>query len=155
MSLPPFQRLLDDHRDRVWAYAAAAVGPDHADDVFQETFLAALAAYPGLRPGSDARAWVLTIARHKAIDHHRARRREHEKADRARGRRDPAATGADRDPELWRTVRALPPKQRDAVVLRYVEDLPYRDIGRVLGCTEAAARRSAYEGVSKLREEWR
>jgi RNA polymerase sigma-70 factor (ECF subfamily) len=36
-------------------------------------------------------------------------------------------------PELWAAVRALPERQRAAVVLRYVADLPEKDIGLVLG----------------------
>jgi DNA-directed RNA polymerase specialized sigma24 family protein len=52
-------------------------------------------------------------------------------------------------------VRALPPKQRTAVIARYVNDLPYREIARVVGGTEEAARRNAADGVKKLREAWR
>jgi RNA polymerase sigma factor (sigma-70 family) len=52
-------------------------------------------------------------------------------------------------------VRSLPPKQRAAVVHRFVADLPYREIGRVMGTTEEAARRSVHEGVRKLREVWK
>ena len=43
---PPFQRFLDAHRDDVWRFLVAAVGRDAADDCFQETFMAALRAYP-------------------------------------------------------------------------------------------------------------
>ena len=46
VSLPPFQRLLDDHGRDVLRFLVAAAGPDEADDCFQETFLAALRAYP-------------------------------------------------------------------------------------------------------------
>ena len=58
------------------------------------------------------------------------------------------------DADLWAAVRALPGKQRAAVVLRFVNDLAHADIARVLDCSEAAARRSLHEGLSKLREEW-
>ena len=70
----------------------------------------------------------------------------------------PAGEATEGDPALWAAVRALPPKQRDAVLLRYVNDLPHADIGTVLGCSEEAARRNVHEGVKKLRstemEEW-
>ena len=59
---PPFQRLLDAHADSVLRFAAASVGRAEADDVFQETFLAALLAYPRLRHHGNLRAWLLTIA---------------------------------------------------------------------------------------------
>ena len=54
--------------------------------------------------------------------------------------------------EIWAEVAGLPDKQRAALVLRYALDLPHREIGAVLDCSEAAARRSLHEGISKLRE---
>jgi RNA polymerase sigma factor (sigma-70 family) len=63
----------------------------------------------------------------------------------------PTNEEADGDPELWWAVRALPERQRAAVVHRYVLDLPYAEVARALGCTEEAARASAYEGRKKLR----
>ena len=64
-----------------------AVGRGDAEDCFQETFLAALRAYPKLRDGGNLRGWLLTIAHRKAIDHHRARgRRPVPVAEVARGR---------------------------------------------------------------------
>jgi len=65
-SPPPFQRFLDAHRDLVWRFLVSSVGPVDAEDCFQETFLAALRAYPRLRAGSNLRAWVLTIAQQGA-----------------------------------------------------------------------------------------
>src|SRR6476646_6930748 len=73
--LPPFQRFLEEHRAAVWRFLVASVGPHEADDCFQETFISALRAYPRLRPGSNLRGWVLTIAHRKALDSHRARSR--------------------------------------------------------------------------------
>jgi len=58
------------------------------------------------------------------------------------------------DEELWSAVRALPAKQRAAVVLRFVNDLSHREIAGVLDSSEAAARQNLREGLSKLREEW-
>jgi len=52
---------------------------------------------------------------------------------------------------VWGAVGALPVRQRAAVIHRYVLDLPYADVARALGCSEEAARASAYEGRKKLR----
>ena len=76
MPLPPFQAALDEHRDSIARFLVATVGRQDADDCLQETLLAALRAYPRLRPGSNVRAWLLTIARNKAMDSHRARWRQ-------------------------------------------------------------------------------
>jgi RNA polymerase sigma-70 factor (sigma-E family) len=64
-----------------------------------------------------------------------------------------SAESAISDP-LLRALAEVPAKQRAAVVLRYVNDLPHREIARVLDCSEAAARRSLHEGLAKLREEY-
>ena len=147
----PFQRFLDDTRDDVWRFLVAAVGRQEADDCFQETYMAALRAYPKLRPESNARAWVLTIAGNKAADHHRGNARRPVPSERLpeEGRAEPA----DDDQEIWTRVRRLPDKQRAAILLRYAADMTHRDVAEALGCSEEAARRSAHEGLRKLRAE--
>ena len=152
MTPPPFQWFLDQHRDDVYRFLVAAVGAQEADDCFQETFLSAMRAYPRLRPNSNMRAWVLTIAHRKALDSHRARgRRPHPVADPP----ERAANGtAEPDGVLWSEVRKLPGKQRAAIALRFAGDLPHDEIGRVLGCSEEAARRNVHEGLKKLRTTW-
>src|SRR3954470_13886694 len=154
MALPPFQLALDQHRDSLARFIAATVGPSDADDILQETLIAALRAYPRLREGSNVRAWLFTIARNKALDEYRARaRRPVPVAAGLDGATEPQAGGGP-DAELWAAGRLLPPKQRAAVVLRFVNALPHREIARVLDCSEAAARRSLHEGLAKLREEY-
>jgi RNA polymerase sigma factor (sigma-70 family) len=147
----PFQRFLDEQRDVVWRFAVATVGRQDADDVFQETFLAAMNAYPRLRAGSNHRAWVLTIAHRKCLDHFRARKRgpdlPGDVPEIAHHDAGPA------DDALWDQVRALPPKQRAAVALRYAADLDYAAIATALGTSADAARRNVHEGVKKLRQE--
>ncbi len=146
----PFQRFLDEHRDAVWRFAVASVGRQDADDVFQETFLAAMRAYPRLRPGSNLTGWVLTIAHRKALDHHRARTRRPVPADLGEV---PVADAEPADDALWARVRELPFKQRAAVTLRYAGDLEYGAIAVALHCSPEAARRSVHEGIKKLRLE--
>ena len=154
--LPPFQALLDEHADAIHRFLVASVGPVEADDCFQETFIAALRAYPRLRPGSNARAWLFTIARSKAIDAHRGARRRPVPVGEPPEPRDgaPATRSNAADGELWAAVGALTEKQRAAVVLRFACDLSHREIGRVLDCSDDAARRNVHEGVKRLREVW-
>jgi RNA polymerase sigma factor (sigma-70 family) len=154
VTLPPFQAFLDSHSTDVHRFLVAAVGPDEADDCFQETFIAALRAYPRLRPGSNLRGWVLTIAHRKALDSHRARRRRPLPTEHLPERPADTPTRLDGEPELWRAVRALPPKQRAAVAHRFVNDLAYTEVAAVMGCSEDAARRSVHEGLKRLREAW-
>jgi RNA polymerase sigma factor (sigma-70 family) len=147
----PFQRFLDEQREPVWRFLVASVGRDAADDCFQETFLAAMKAYPRLRADSNPHAWVMTIAHRKALDHHRSRTRRAIPVD------DVPETAVHdpepRDDATWARVGELPPKQRAAVTLRYAGDLSHAEVAAALGCSEEAARRSAHEGLKKLRLE--
>ena len=67
-TLPPFQKLLDEHGSDVLGFLVASVGPHDAEDCFQETFIAALRAYPRLEHTHNLRSWLLTIAHRKAIE---------------------------------------------------------------------------------------
>jgi RNA polymerase sigma factor (sigma-70 family) len=149
MTLPPFQEVVDQHGRDVYRVCVAAAGRGAADDCYQETMLAALAAYPGVRDPSAIRGWLLTIASRKAIDHFRANARTVPVADPDLGGREDEPPG---DEELWDRVRALPPKQRLAIAHRFVLDLSYREIGAAMDTTEEAARRNVHEGLNKLRE---
>src|SRR5687767_11505754 len=159
-TLPPFQALLDEHGSDVLGFLVASVGPHDAEDCFQDTFVAALRSYERLDHGGNLRGWLLTIAHRKAIDHHRgtARRpRPAGTADEVGGdvvaRNSGGGSVANPDDELWQAVSVLPPKQRSAVVLRFATDMAYGEIGDMLDCSEAAARRSVHEGLTKLRGE--
>jgi RNA polymerase sigma factor (sigma-70 family) len=149
MRLPPFQRLLDEHRTDVYRFLVAAVGRQDADDCFQETFLSALRAYPRLRDASNLRGWLFTIATRKTLDHWRGERRRPIPVERLPDRAAPEPP--DGDPGLWSAVGTLPPMQRAAVIHRYVLDLSYAEIAEALGISEEAARANAYEGRRKLR----
>jgi RNA polymerase sigma factor (sigma-70 family) len=151
-TLPPFQTLLDRHAGEILGVLRGAVGPGDADDCFQETFIAALRAYPRLEHGDNLRGWLMTIAHRKAVDHHRAN-----------GRRPlPVEDVADLaeetealvpDSGVWKRVEELPPKQRAALTLRFAGDLPHAEIAAALGCSTEAARRSLHEGIKRLRKE--
>jgi RNA polymerase sigma factor (sigma-70 family) len=152
VNLPPFQRLLDAHGPDVHRFLVATVGRTDADDCYQETWIAAMRAYPQLGSAENLRGWLLTIAHRKAIDHFRAAQRR-------------AAPVADLPPQavtdpppsdngVWAKVRELPPKQRTAVALRFIADAAYAEISAVMDTTEEAARRNVHEGLKRLRLEY-
>lgn len=140
---------------RVVLRVCRALLPEHdAEDATGDAFLAALEAYPRLRPDSDVKAWLVTIAHRKALDILRRRARHavpvSEPPERADGG-EPAMA----DEGLWSVVRTLPDKQRQAVAYRYVADLSYIDVASVMGISEAAARRNAADGINALRRRYR
>jgi RNA polymerase sigma factor (sigma-70 family) len=152
--LPPFQSLVDAHAAELHRFLVASVGPSEAEDCLQETLLSALRAYPRLRDPSNLRAWLYTIAQHKATDTVRRNRRHRSEdldgVDPAKLAEEPQELA---DERLWSRVRALPDKQRAAVIHRFVFDLAYKEIGVRIGTTEEAARQNVATGLRRLRME--
>jgi RNA polymerase sigma factor (sigma-70 family) len=151
-TLPPFEHVVDEHGPALLRFCAAQVGPDRAEDCFQETLLSALRAYDTVRDAGAIRSWLYSIASRKAIDAHRARARAPEPRAEVDVEHLPGTDGVElSDGSLWQHVLSLPPKQRQAVSLRYVADLTHREIAVVMQTSEAAARRNVYEGLVHLR----
>jgi RNA polymerase sigma factor (sigma-70 family) len=156
--LPPFQTLVDAHGREVHRFLVATVGRGDADDCYQETWLAALRAYPRLDDPSNLRSWIFTVAHHKAIDHLRSRARQavpvSEPPESTRQPPTDSAPALDTGGELWARVRELPEKQRTAVALRFVADADYAEISSVMDTSQEAARRNVHEGLKRLRLEY-
>jgi RNA polymerase sigma factor (sigma-70 family) len=153
--LPPFDRVVREHGPVVLRVCRAVLGSGQdADDAWQETFLAALRAYPDLDPGTNLQAWLVTVAHRKAID-----------VTRSRGRRavpvadvpeqpgqvgdDPATALESR--EVRESVAALPERQRWVVALHHLGGLTYAEVAVLVGGSEAAARRAGADGIAALR----
>ena len=161
MSLPPFQRLVDDHWRDVARLAHALSGPVDGDDVAQQAWTQALAAYPRLHSADNLRGWLMTVTARCAVDAHRAASRRPVAVPDVAGTaastgRGPTVAGADEqagppDDPLWSAVRALPERQRTAVALRYIADLDHGEIARRLGTSPAASRRLVSDALSTLR----
>ena len=147
-AIPPFERFYLEQRDIVLGFLRRRVGPIAAEDAFQETFLRALRAYPGLEHGEHLRAWVLTIAARLVIDSGRRVRPASVEL--------PEVAVEDGRPayaQLEHLADGLPPTERAAVVLRYGYDLHYDDIATALGSSPEAARQAASSGIRRLRAE--
>ena len=152
MALPPFPSLIEQHRAVVWGYLVALVGPADAPDLYQDTVLSALRAYPEVRDASNLRSWLLSVAHSRVVDRARARARRPEVLGDPPERSSPATT-SERDDELWALVADLPEKQRHAVVLRFVGDLPYAAVAELTETSEAAARQNVRAALARLRKE--
>ena len=111
-----------------------------ARDAAQEALLRAYRAWARVgtldRPG----AWVRRVLVNLVIDGQRRRGRER----RAVGRlREGTVVATEREGDrFWRAVRALPERQRAAVALHYVDDLPLADVASVLDIAEGTVKAS-------------
>jgi RNA polymerase sigma factor (sigma-70 family) len=158
VTLPPFQYLVDAHWRDVSRLAHALAGPVDGDDVAQQAWVQALAAYPKVRSNTNLRGWLLTITSHCAMDLHRSRGRHAVPAQdialigEVSGRL--LVEGPDRnrpDEVLWSHVADLPERQRHAVVLKYVVDLDHPSIARALSTTPTMSRRLVSDALAALR----
>lgn len=147
---PCFAKVLDAHGPRLLRFCRSQAGPNHGDDVFQETMLGALRSYDTVRDPAAIKSWLWSIAARKAIDAHRANARS------ATPVADPDLPSAGHhaaESDIWDDVALLPTKQRQAVTLRFMADLSHREIAELLGINEDAARRNVFEGLRRLRRE--
>jgi RNA polymerase sigma factor (sigma-70 family) len=146
VTIPPFERFYEEHRNAVFRHLVRLVGRQRAEDAFQETFLRALRGYSQLKHGRHLKAWVFTIATRVAVDDARKQRPEVSIANElAQDGERPAYA------QLEHLADELPEKERAAVVLRYGYDLPYEQIADALDSSEEAARQAASSGVRRLR----
>ena len=101
----------------------------------------------------DPKGWAYRAAYRLAMDEHRLRRRVAALVARI-GERTVSASAAD-DPTdrvaIWREVDRLPPRQRQVLYLRFRADLPFDQIGLILGITDSAARSHATQAMHTLR----
>jgi RNA polymerase sigma factor (sigma-70 family) len=137
----------------LWGLARhLGLSPEEADDAVQETLLRLWSA---LRDGQSIDrpdAWAFRTLYRSAMDRHRWRRRGRLLAERlgAQPSRGPEVDHADRM-AVWEAVETLPERQRLAIYLRYRADLPFEEIGRILGIAAPSARSHVSRALDALR----
>lgn len=132
---------------------------DLAQDAAQDAFVNALRGLSRFRGDASFRTWLLRIAVNAArsVGRRRGRRREVQLtlAENHPGTMPDPARRVESLTEVARVERMLtrlPTKQRLAVSLRTQQGLAYAEIGRVLSCSEGAARVNYHLGIKRLRE---
>jgi RNA polymerase sigma factor (sigma-70 family) len=122
-----------EHPKLVNSLFAATGSVDAAKEATDEAFARAAARWPRVRTMEYPAAWTYRVALNALRKSSRRRSREIALATRT------ASTDSllppVPHPEVWDAIRALPPQQRHAIVLRYVADLPEQEIATALGVT--------------------
>ena len=150
----PFEKVVEQHGTTVLRVCRALLGTHDADDAWSETFLSAMRAWPGLPESANVEAWLVTIARRKAIDVLRSAGRQPLPVEILP--EEPSSLGVPGvdDKELWEAVGRLPGKQRQTITFRYLAGMSYEEISAVLGGSIEAARRAAADGLKSLRKNY-
>ena len=123
-----------------------------ADDIVQGTYVKILEKAFSYRKGTNARAWVLSVARNLAIDLFRHRRFEGTEetfADQAM-RFDESAVVSSM--EVKQALDRLDDEERQIITLKIYAGLRHKEIASLLGMTEEAAKKKYQRAAAKLRE---
>lgn len=136
-----FRAWYDETLPRVFGYLLLRTGRDYqvAEDLAQETFAEFVRSRHRYDGRAELVAWIIGIARHRLVDHYRRAERRQRSLIRllAEPERPQPLFESANDPIL-EALEGLPPAQRAAVVLRYVDDLPVREVARLLHRSESA-----------------
>jgi RNA polymerase sigma-70 factor (ECF subfamily) len=151
--LEDFDRLYEETYPRLFGTLVTLLRDRAAaEDCVQEAYLRAFRAWARWRPDAPAEAWLHRIAINVAVSH---RRKERLRAAAAIFRRpvlDENGPPELTDPDLLAELRALPPKQAAALVLRYVHGYSNREIAHSLGVPERTIASRLAAARSKLQE---
>lgn len=138
-------RLVERTQTSLYRFLRALLhDEDAAADLFQESYVKAFQGLGSFRGDSSPTTWILSIARNLALNRIRRQRLE------SRWRWTPGDPGISGDlpdvadpggdplstlpePRLRASLQALPPAQREAVILFYLEDLPVEEVARMTG----------------------
>jgi len=165
--LGSFDCLVRRYSDRVYAFCLRNVGnAEVAQDLTQATFVGAYSGLSGYNPRRPFGPWLFGIAANQCRMWQRRRRKVPMPAsDRSSGEDSGLETIADESPTpesvveqashfdaIRRAVSALPSPYREVIVLRYVEDMPTRDVAEALGLSLDAVAKRLTRGTHMLRE---
>lgn len=158
VAAPPFDEWVAARTPALMRFAYLLTGSQsEAEDAVQSALEHALAHWPRIAHADDPDTYVRRIIVNEHVSLWRRWRRRVSPVAVVReiatsDGTDPAAQVASAD-AVRRLCAALPPAQRAAVVLRFYEDLDYREIAGMLGCAESTARSHVHRALEALRHE--
>lgn len=156
-----FDRLMTLHQKRVYRIALGMLGDhDDAADITQEAFIRALRSLKNFQFGSSFGTWLHRITVNLCISHIR-RTKLHQhlslsevshllRSPLGRPARDLALK--DLAQEIEEAIAVLPPKQRAIFVMHYYEEMPHKEIAKIMNRSEGAIKSSYCQAVKKLRK---
>ena len=151
-----YARLVDRHYERCARIAARILGNrEDAEEALQDAFLRAFRALEEYEDRERFSAWLTRILVNQCrTTLARTRRREAVFLDVEPRELDLAVDGAGSTgawPELEQALAQLPLEQREAVVLKYADDLTYEEMARITGAGESALKMRVQRAFTRLR----
>jgi RNA polymerase sigma factor (sigma-70 family) len=152
-----FEMLLKRYQTALFSFIYHFLGDyDQACDTLQQVFLQLYISLPNLRTGEPLKAWLFQVARNRCLDELRRKRALHF-SELENGSDDDELSPLDAMPDqaalpeelaerhdlqrlLGKAIQTLPPRFRAVVLLRYIAQLSFAEIGQSLGMPEATAK---------------
>ena len=151
-------RLVGRHSPALARFAVSAGEREGIEELVQDTFVRAFASLDSFRGESSLRTWLFTIERRLMLDRRRAERRSREtvpveEIDHVSeyGALD-SMIAEEAQERVRRSLEALSPTQREVFTLRVQQGLSYREIAKVVGSTEGAARVHYHNAIKTVKE---
>ncbi|MCM1161325.1 MAG: RNA polymerase sigma factor [Roseburia sp.] len=126
---------------------------EQAEDLTQETFLRLFKSLSGYKGKKKFKAYLYTIARHLCIDENRKTPLYPMKEGDAAGGECKEIIRVEHRAELNGLLEALSWEQREAVILRFGEQLSFEEIGKVMGCNMRTAQSRVQNALKIMRKE--
>ena len=154
-----FRQLVEAYQTPAYRLAARMCGPDSAEDVTQEAFLAAWRALPEFRGDCRFSTWLYRLVSNAAIDCLRQEKKHRdtgdvddlELPDGGPSLQEQAERSDTRD-AVRRALDRLSPEHRQVLLLRFMQELDYGEIARALDVSEGTVKSRINRAKSKLRE---
>ena len=154
-----FRQLVEAYQTPAYRLAARMCGPDSAEDVTQEAFLAAWRALPEFRGDCRFSTWLYRLVSNAAIDFLRREKKHRdtgdvddlELPDGGPSLQEQAERSDTRD-AVRRALDRLSPEHRQVLLLRFMQELDYGEIARALNVSEGTVKSRINRAKSKLRE---
>ena len=138
-----FEAIVARYKGELLRYCSRVLPDGRGEDAVQQSFVNAYRALHGDTTPLSLRSWLFSIAHNVSLNILRQRGADHEPLDSYPGTEEPAHATFERRQrfrDVLAAVAALPPGQRDAIVLRELEGRGHEEIARELGVTGGAAR---------------
>jgi RNA polymerase sigma-70 factor (ECF subfamily) len=153
-----FEQLYRLYVQPIFRYLYSRIGSQsEAEDATAQTFLAALEALDHYHQEGHFAAWLFAIARRKAADYFRLLQRQVPLEEAQDVSKDADllqhVIQTERTTALAKLIASLPEDERELIRLRYVAELSFAEIGRLLSCSEDAAKKSLYRLLARLQSQ--
>lgn len=152
-----FARLVERHYDFIYRVAWRWLGDQtDAEDLAQDVCVGLARAISGFRGDAAFTSWLYRVVLNRVRDVQRARKRRSDSAtvlafEAVDAEPDTGPEDAAAASDLWRAVRKLPDKQRDATLLVYAEDRSHAEAAEVMGCAENTVSWHLHEARKSLK----